>query len=520
MKLEKITKESIQQVTDIYYDKNLTWDERMSKIMEIWGVSERTARRRLVKLGLKEKNKIVTSKHFEDAKKKQHDKKKKMFLISWAQNNTSVHSRFLKNMEAYAKHIDAEILIIPGRYNNQTQTLEKNTDESWASEVVPYLSANRHNLNKSISVFSDIKVQATAVNPLNSLESLTTENSCVVGHPRVHLKILPTLDLENPKIILSTGACTKPNFTDSKIGKIGNFHHTLGFAIVEIKDNEKFFVRQITAIDEDGSFSDLYFDVKDEKVTRIKNVLTLVKGDIHYGSHDEEVLKRSFEELIPKINPREIILHDIFDGLSINHHEANNFIKQYHNEVSGKNSLRQEIDNLMAWLETIKKYNLVVVFSNHDDFLNRFIINADIKKNVKNALEYVEFAKILLENKAPNGLIAYLINQKFKKIKCLGRNDSYKVGGWELGIHGMDGVNGSRGSVQQYRKLNSKIISAHAHSPCRLDGTLQVGTNTQLRMGYNNGVSTWAHSDVIIHMNKKSQHIIYVGKGREFTTFK
>jgi len=38
-------------------------------------------------------------------------------------------------------------------------------------------------------------------------------------------------------------------------------------------------------------------------------------------------------------------------------------------------------------------------------------------------------------------------------------------------------------------------------------------------MGYNNGISTWAHSDVIIHKNEKAQHIFYNSEG-EFTTFK
>ena len=50
-------------------------------------------------------------------------------------------------------------------------------------------------------------------------------------------------------------------------------------------------------------------------------------------------------------------------------------------------------------------------------------------------------------------------------------------------------------------------------------GTLQCGCNTKLRMGYNNGMSTWALSDVIIHKNAKAQHIIYHADG-EYTTFK
>ena len=45
--------------------------------------------------------------------------------------------------------------------------------------------------------------------------------------------------------MLTTGACTVKNYTDSKSGKKGEFHHTLGFVIVEIKDDETFFIRQV-----------------------------------------------------------------------------------------------------------------------------------------------------------------------------------------------------------------------------------------------------------------------------------
>jgi hypothetical protein len=33
----------------------------------------------------------------------------------------------------------------------------------------------------------------------------------------------------------------KKNYTDSKSGKVGDFHHTFGFVIVEIKDDNTFF---------------------------------------------------------------------------------------------------------------------------------------------------------------------------------------------------------------------------------------------------------------------------------------
>jgi len=116
------------------------------------------------------------------------------------------------------------------------------------------------------------------------------------------------------------------------------------------------------------------------------------------------------------------------------------------------------------------------------------------------------------------GVIPEIINRRYPKFITLGRGDSYKVKGWELGQHGDMGSNGSRGSLLQFRKLNTKIIVGHYHSPGRKDGALAVGTSTKLRVGYNMGPSSWLQSHVIIHSNGKSQHINFING--KYTTFK
>ena len=58
--------------------------------------------------------------------------------------------------------------------------------------------------------------------------------------------------------------------------------------------------------------------------------------------------------------------------------------------------------------------------------------------------------------------------------------------------------------------LNTKIIVGHYHSPGRKDGAIAVGTSTHLRVGYNNGPSSWLQSHVIIHNNGKAQHINFI----------
>jgi hypothetical protein len=147
-------------------------------------------------------------------------------------------------------------------------------------------------------------------------------------------------------------------------------------------------------------------------------------------------------------------------------------------------------------------------------------MNTDWRKTVtpKNSLEYMEYSTAILRGQAPNGLIPFLINQKFPHFRTLGRSDSFIVKDWELGQHGDVGSNGSRGSLLQFRKLNTKIVVGHYHSPGRKDGALSVGTSTKLRIGYNVGASAWLQSHVIIHTDGKAQHINFING--EYTTLK
>ncbi len=515
MKFEELTKEDIEFVKTIYADKTLSWDERMDELTEFFDKSERTTRMWLVKLGFKEKI-IEDSAEFLKAKERKFDKTKKRFIITWAQNDTPVHDNFLQNIKAYAKFINADIHVIAGRYKNPTSVFTDKNHDTWVKEVKPYLDANRHNIHKYVSILSDVKIQPTATNPMSGMEGISGVNSCIFGSPRVHMQVIPALEGYKPKVMWTTGAVTVENYTDSKSGKKGQFHHTLGFVVVEIKDKDKFFARQVTATD-NGEFTDLFYNVQEGKVKKINETSAIVLGDIHIGQLDPVVMKVSMG-LLDKLKPAHTIIHDIFDGYSITHHEINNPIKQYHREIDGTNVLKKEIDEMILWVEKMKKYNLVVVRSNHDDFVDRWIMNTDWKKNIKNAREYMEYTQALMDKKAPDGIIPYIINQKYKNVKTLGRSDSFIVQNWELGIHGDVGSGGSRGSLEQFRKLNTKIVVGHYHTPGRKDGALAVGTSTKLRVGYNQGASSWLHSHVIIHKDGKAQHINIIDG--EYTTFK
>jgi hypothetical protein len=526
MRFNNLTEKQIETIKKVYNDKvKLSWEKRAAKLGELFGVSERTIRKWCSdNLNLKEKTDIELEQYAE-AKLRKLNKNKKRFIVTWGQNNTAVHKGFYKNIEAYAKHIDADIHIILGRYKNPTSLTEEGGEDFWVEEIDKYKDANRHNLHKYLSILSDIKIQPTATNPMSGMQGVSGINSCIFGSPKVQMEMIPVLENNKPKMMLTTGAVTLMNYTDSKSGKKGEFHHTFGFCVIEIKDNETFFLRQVTADDKTGNFSDLYYRVENGSVKKIKEIEALVLGDLHCGHHDEEVLKSTFE-LTSHLTPKHVILHDVFDGDSISHHQMKDPFVQYSKEMQGTNDLNKEINKMMSVLDKFTRFNnVVIVRSNHDDFLDRWLKNEDWKKQptFKNAPLYMDLSARLLKQYGKGeqhviGVIPELIKERYPKFITLKRNASYKVKDWECGQHGDISSNGSRGSLVNFRKLNTKIIVGHYHSPGRKDGALAVGTSTKLRVGYNIGPSSWLQSHVIIHKDGRAQHISFING--KYTTFK
>ena len=525
MRFNDLTDEQKEHIKQVYAEKNdMPWEKKAFILGEKFGVSERTIRRWCAQhLGLKEK-KDVEPEQYVQAKLRKFDKTKECFIITWAQNNTKVHPRFLKNIESLAAAYDADIHVILGRYRNPTTVDGVQEDEWWDKDLLQYADAGRHDIHKYLSIMSDVKIQPTATNPMSGMQGMSGVNSCIFGNPKVQMEMIPVLDGNKPKMMLSTGAITKMNYSDSKSGKKGEFHHTLGFCVVEIKDKETFFVRQVTADDKTGDFTDLYYRVEDGEVTRIKSIEAIILGDVHYGNHDQQVMNATLE-FIDKIKPNHVVLHDVFDGNSISHHEMKNPFIQYAKEFHGTNDLKKEIDILMNGLKAFEKHkNVVIVRSNHDDFLDRWLINEWTKQpTFKNSRLHVQFSDLLMGQYEVNpqgvaGVIPALIKRDFPKFITLGRGSSYKVkGGWELGQHGDIGANGSRGSLIQFRRMNTKMVVGHSHSPGRKDGAISVGTSTKMRVGYNVGPSSWLQSHVIIHEDGRAQHLNFING--EFTTF-
>lgn len=509
-KFSELTESDVSYIRAVHSDNTISWDERMSILRNKFDIAERTARRWIKRLGFSQLSHIESD-QFREAKLKTFDSSKKRFIITWAQNATAVHLSFWKNILSYSKFIDASVHVIAGRYLNPSlYKLQKglNEYEWWDSEIRPYLDAGRHQIHPFVTVLSDIKIQPTASNPLSGFEGISKGNTSIIGHPKVHLDSLPVLEGHNNKLLMTTGACTIRNYSDTKAGKQGEFHHCFGFVIVEIKDDLTYFVRQVTANNE-GSFIDLFWKVEGEEVTRIKECSAFVMGDLHWKQLHIPVFKKSLE-YFKKVAPKRVVLHDIFDGKSISHHEMKDPIKRFFKYQKNDHLLAKEIEECVDGISSLAEYNPIVVWSNHNIWVDKYILDQDWKKDIPNALTYMQYAQVLLEGKAPKGIVAYKLEEKYgDNIICLDADDSFKINSWEVASHGHLGANGGKGNIETYRKLSTKIITGDSHVPRRKDNAISVGTYTKLRLEYNKGASSWMWAGAIIHEDSKAQHVIF-----------
>jgi hypothetical protein len=443
--------------------------------------------------------------------------KDSILLITSAQNNTPVHKKLFSNMLAYKKYLEdtlkrnVEIVVIPFRYKNPTSVFLDKEYEKWDTSLYPYLFMNKQLIN-DYYILGDVKVQPTAQDPLSNLTQLGVGNNVILAHTKQHLKMIP--NSLGPKIAVTTGAITVVNYTDSKIGKQGEFNHILGFIYLDVKNR---IIRAISA-EKNGNFQDINVYLDDGEI-KYKKIITIVFGDIHYGKENKSVYYNSIE-FANKYKIQNIVLHDIFDGESISHHHDNLLLKKYFklkDNFTVKDELYMVVKKLIE-LHDMLKYDkkIYIVRSNHDEHLDKWINKGFASIDLNNLEHFADIIAQMIKNKKIDGALELYIKNELVKLKrkdvlkdlvFIDRRQPVKIKGWLISEHGDQGINGVRGSVAQYKKLSDKIIVGHTHVPMRYNNVVYVGCICDKNADYLKGISTWEYANAIILENGKVQHI-------------
>lgn len=446
--------------------------------------------------------------------------RKKRYIITCSQNNTLVNAGFWDAIQHYIAENDSTLLVLPIRYKNPTSRIDPQDDDAdvwWPEEVLPYLVENVLKIHKELWVMGHMRIQATAVNPLTGLEGMSGAASAIYGHNQVQMKTVPTPQSQLPKILHTTGSCSERNYSKTKAGTKGSFHHSFAAVVVE-KEGKKFHLRCV--IWDGECFYDLDKKYTAQGVRKAEPVEVLVTGDEHAIFNDPEVRAATYlnaDSIAKTLKPKYIIRHDVFDGYSISHHHRNNPVTKFIKWREGLDSVEGELQATVDFVDqtTPRGSTNVIVASNHNEHLMRWLREADWKLEPWNSKIYHWFWYHMLEQATFSGTIAetfdpfafWATNKITSSTKFLKRDETFVQKDVELSIHGDIGPNGTRGSAVNLNKMGIRSVIGHSHSPGIEKGVYQVGTSTPLRLEYNPGPSSWLNTHAVVYPNGKRQLI-------------
>ena len=431
------------------------------------------------------------------------------FIITSAQNATPRHDDFVKTLEVMANEVNAaEIFAVPIRYKNPTSKWEPSRENAeWWDLPDAYMCNQRKRLHKNLVLVGDLKVQATSSDPLRGLEAYTHSESGIFGHTKVQSRTVPVPAGRFPKIITTTGACTVQNYSDTRLGKLGEFHHTLGAIIVEL-DGPRFHIRRVNASKKTGEFIDLRKHYTTKGVKRSERYKAVVMGDTHRDFIDKGVEIATFGKggIVEELQPEFLVWHDLDDNYAVNPHHKGPWsatAKRMHDRHRPKDELIRACEFVSA--NTPKGTKSVIVFSNHNEFLARWIADTDWRglHDQKNNDFYLETARYMNGSLRLDGTGTHYddpFNYWARRLLpenvavVLDIDQEFMIGGIDCGQHGHLGPNGSRGSLRNLRRIGTKVIIGHGHGPGEDEGGMQVGTSTPRKAEYTHGPGGWMNT--------------------------
>ncbi len=443
----------------------------------------------------------------------------KTYIITTAQKGAEPFEKFLEGLKARAGK-RGEIIILPTNGALRGKAAKNETLDPLFNDKNNYrILENSFPLNNNISIARDIVPKAEAPYPLDKPgEIIEVGKAGIITSPKIRMKVYHDEAAEAHKILVSTGAVTHSNYPLSEKGTVARLRHQYGALIVEVEGKQKYHFRQLNA-DETGVFYDLGYRYDGRKTPKQEPLEALVLGDWHEGYNPAEVVKAT-EKMVAELKPKEIYLHDLFDGDAISFFHEKDTVYRSQLVAQGRNLLIPAFkacrDRLIRFSQLAPETEIYVVKSNHDERLTSYIRdgryqNDDANRGVGSRL----FAEMQENKQDP---LVFGINYYGGKLPAnvhfLQRVDNRKIGDWTLSAHGDLGGGGRKATTKSLAKSHRAIICGHTHSAEIERNVFRAGTSTYLLANYTEGNATnWTNSHVALPKNGHPQ-IINIVHGR------
>ena len=440
----------------------------------------------------------------------------KKFVVTTAVMGKEVNKPFLESIKNYAERNNALLLVLP------CEDVASRGKKAAPIELSPELKDFRvvfkdTYLNRNLCLCA-IKMSAKQINPLSGLDRLAVSRqaSITVASPKVFLKYIPNMHYDIPPAIMTTGAITvndydNDRYMSKRTSTLAENDHAYGAVIIEVENDNIFHFRHVQA-SVDGTLTDMGIEyLPDGSINKMKNTVMVV-GDSHVGYHDRE-LHEKVMELASIANVKTTVLHDIFHGSSISHHDWNKSITRAQRAQEGRLGLENECVAVRNYIQDIENrgINVAIVNSNHDNHLKRYLEDGRYVNDPINHKFSLQLAVPAIDGINPlQYAIESLLGFRKESVQWLEADKSRKYYGVEVNLHGDKGSNGARGSLNTFNKGIGNCVTAHTHTAAILRNTYSVGTVGLMDMKYNEGMSNWTRTCCLIYSNGTKQLVNFI----------
>lgn len=451
-----------------------------------------------------------TSHHYDNAEKwPTHDSPVVVYAV---QNNASIAPLVMATINKVVEELDA--LVLPCRVG---YIVDKETDD--LNHVPSETQKAPIWIGDHLVLAGD--VIPTAKKPVSHAKLASNGRALtILPHTRQQAESLPRAKGSPESWAITTGCVTLPRYKQGRAGSEAHADHCLGFTIVEPDGS----FRQVE-LNEEGIGYHAGLRFSPQGITdQIGG--TVVLGDVHSEKMDHAFLNKTCNWL-DTIQPDRIIIHDLFDMTSRNHHNRQNgLFLASQKDRTVEDDLCDALDVLDRIQEACPHTTTIyIVNSNHDRALDTWLDDpsVDPRKDAANLplwcdLQKLRFHLAMSGEALPVTLESALLQISdddieptidFSRIHFLAEDESLMIDGIEYGQHGDRGINGARGGYTAFEKLGSCYVIGHSHSGYKNGKRVAVsGVTGSMDMGYNKGASSWSHSHIFVGLDAVPQIIM------------
>ena len=315
----------------------------------------RAVSRRIQSMGLKPKPcRLEDSENFRTASHRTLTGRR--LILTYQQNQTPVNQKVWQSILTYAKHIQADIGVILGRHKIQSSYPDP-LFEPWDSTTENFHISTNQQIHPTCEVLGEVNISPNSKYPLTGMEQFARQKTVIIGHPKLHARTAPKLPHEPYRRLLTTGAITVPNYSQSLTGSKAKLDHKYGFVVVEL-DGPVIHARQVEVL-EDGKFQDLWLRSDGSKIFSQPTM----EGAIFEGHYRvlDPIVERCMIQFCNQTKPKNVVMHDVYDGEPVNNHLKHDPIGQYHRYQKNEHLVYESLERLSEWLNEWLVYNLSLI---------------------------------------------------------------------------------------------------------------------------------------------------------------